>query len=121
MSAFGTIFTALFTGLFCHYVLHFDLLEGLLTGAVLGSTDAASVFSVLRSKNLSLKDSTDSLLEVESGSNDPAAYMLTIIRLTAMKQGLSSRLPLQILTLSLIHIFGHEKGFRCVFFFCHLR
>ena len=98
MSAFGTIFTALFTGLFCHYVLHFDLLEGLLTGAVLGSTDAASVFSVLRSKNLSLKDSTDSLLEVESGSNDPAAYMLTIILLTAMKQGVSSRLPLQILT-----------------------
>ncbi len=48
-------------------------------GAVLGSTDAASVFSVLRSKKLSLKNNTDSLLEVESGSNDPFAYMLTII------------------------------------------
>lgn len=111
MSAFGTIFTALFTGLFCHYVLHFGLLEGLLTGAVLGSTDAASVFSVLRSKNLSLKDSTDSLLEVESGSNDPAAYMLTIILLTAMKQGVSSRLPLQILTTAATQIlFGLAIG-----------
>lgn len=84
MSCAGTVITAVLTGVFCHLVLGFTLLEGLLTGAVLGSTDAASVFSVLRSRNLSLKYSTDSLLEVESGSNDPFAYMLTIILLSAM-------------------------------------
>ncbi|MGN0159658.1 MAG: potassium/proton antiporter [Brotaphodocola sp.] len=85
MSSFGTVLTALLTGLFCHLVLGFGLLEGLLTGAVLGSTDAASVFSVLRSKKLSLKYHTDSLLELESGSNDPFAYMLTLILLSAIK------------------------------------
>ncbi len=85
MSSFGTIMTALLTGLFCHLVLGFGLLEGLLTGAVLGSTDAASVFSVLRSQKLSLKHHTDSLLELESGSNDPFAYMLTLILLSAIQ------------------------------------
>ena len=79
LSSAGTIITALLTGLFCHLVLKFSMLEGMLTGAVLASTDAASVFSVLRSQKLSLKYNTDSLLEVESGSNDPFAYMLTII------------------------------------------
>ena len=85
LSSVGTVLTAVLTGLFCHFALGFGLLEGLLVGAVLGSTDAASVFSVLRSKKLSLKNNTDSLLEVESGSNDPFAYMLTIIILTMMQ------------------------------------
>lgn len=89
LSSAGTIITALLTGLFFHLVLGFTLLEGLLTGAVLGSTDAASVFSVLRSRRLSLRYNTDSLLELESGSNDPFAYMLTIILLSAMKGELS--------------------------------
>lgn len=47
--------------------------------AVLGSTDAASVFSILRQKKLNLKDRTAPLLEMESGSNDPIAYMLTLV------------------------------------------
>ena len=49
-----------------------------LLGALISSTDAASVFSILRSKKLNLKYNTASLLEVESGSNDPCAYMLTV-------------------------------------------
>ena len=84
LSSLGTVLTAAFTGLFCHYVLNFSLLEGLLIGAVLGSTDAASVFSILRSRKMSLKGGVDSILEVESGSNDPFAYMLTIVVLTVM-------------------------------------
>ena len=60
------------------------LLDSLLLGAVLSSTDAASVFSVLRSKKLGLRENTASLLEVESGSNDPCAYMLTLIVLSLM-------------------------------------
>ena len=55
MSTLGVIFTALLTGLFCHYALGMSWLEGLLTGSVVGSTDAASVFSILRSKKLNLK------------------------------------------------------------------
>ena len=49
LSSAGTMITALLTGIFCWIVLGFHPLEGLLTGAILGSTDAASVFSVLRS------------------------------------------------------------------------
>lgn len=52
---------------------------------MLSCTDAASVFSVLRSRRLSLKYNTDSMLEVESGSNDPWAYMLTTVILSLMK------------------------------------
>ena len=90
LSTLGVLFTAGLTGLFCHYVLKMELLTGLLVGAVLGSTDAASVFSILRSKRLNLKYGTASMLEIESGSNDPCAYMLTIIILSAMSGDLSS-------------------------------
>ncbi len=84
LSTLGVVGTALFTGLFCYFVLHFQFLESLLIGSVLGSTDAASVFSILRSRKLDLKDHTAPLLEVESGSNDPCSYMLTVIILTMM-------------------------------------
>lgn len=56
----------------------------MLTGSVISSTDAASVFSILRSKKLGLKENTASLLEMESGSNDPCSYMLTAIILSIM-------------------------------------
>ena len=85
LSSVGVVATALLTGLFCHYVLHFEFLEGMLVGAVLSSTDAASVFSVLRSKQLNLKYNTASILELESGSNDPWAYMLTLILLSMIR------------------------------------
>lgn len=87
MSSFGVIITAGLTGLFCYFVLGTNLLEGLLIGAVVGSTDAASVFSILRSQKLNLKGTLAPLLEIESGSNDPIAYMLTIIILTLMSNG----------------------------------
>lgn len=85
MSSLGVIITAGLTGLFCHLVIKTTLLEGLLIGAIVASTDAASVFAVLRAQKLNLKGSLASLLEVESGSNDPIAYMMTLIVLTMMK------------------------------------
>ncbi len=84
LSSVGVIATALLTGLFCYYALGFGLLESMLIGSVLSSTDAATVFSILRSQKLNLKDGTASLLEIESGSNDPWAYTLTIIILSLM-------------------------------------
>ena len=87
LSSVGTILTAGFVGLFCYFVLHFKMLESFLVGAVICSTDAASVFSILRSKKMNLKYSTASLLEVESGSNDPFSYMMTIVVLSLMKGG----------------------------------
>ena len=71
LSTAGVVLTAGLTGLFIHFVLGLSLLESLLTASVIGSTDAASVFGILRSKNLNLKEHTASLLEMESGSNDP--------------------------------------------------
>lgn len=84
LSTLGVILTAGITGIFCYFVLRFELLESMLIGAVISSTDAASVFSILRSKRLNLKHNTASLLEVESGSNDPCSYMLTVIILSLM-------------------------------------
>ena len=76
LSTVGVVFTALLTGVFCRFVLKLPWAESFLLGSVMSSTDAASVFSVLRSKRLNLKYNTASLLEMESGSNDPCSYML---------------------------------------------
>ena len=92
LSSLGVIFTSLLTGLFSHYILKLDWYSSLLIGSVLGSTDAASVFAILRSHKLNLKENTASLLEIESGSNDPFAYVLTIAFLTLSKGNLN--LPL---------------------------
>lgn len=78
LSTVGVVVTSALTGVFCHYVLDMEWVESFLTGSLIGSTDAASVFYILRSKKLNLKYNTASLLEVESGSNDPCAYMLTV-------------------------------------------
>ena len=82
LSSLGTVLTAFLVGTFCHCVLNIAILESFLIGSVISSTDAASVFSILRSKKLSLKYKTASMLELESGSNDPFSYMLTVIFLT---------------------------------------
>jgi cell volume regulation protein A len=79
LSSVGVIITAGVTGLFCFYVLKMEVYEALLMGSVIASTDAATVFNILRSKRLGLKYGTSSLLELESGSNDPWSYMLTVI------------------------------------------
>ena len=86
LSTAGVVFTAVFTALFCRFVLHISASESFLIGAVISSTDAASVFYILRSKKLNLKNNTASLLEAESGSNDPMSYMLTIIALSILEQ-----------------------------------
>ena len=82
LSTAGVVVTALLTGGAAHYLLGLGWQEGLLIGAVIASTDAASVFNVLRSKKLSLKNHTDSMLELESGSNDAISYMLTILMIS---------------------------------------
>lgn len=89
LSTVGVILTAVTTGAFCHFILKMDFWESMLIGSVISSTDAASVFSILRSKRLNLKNNTASMLEVESGSNDPCSYMLTVIILTIMSGELS--------------------------------
>lgn len=78
LSTFGVFLTAVIVGLFVTTVTSLSWLEGLLLGSIVSSTDAAVVFSILRSKSIALKGNLRPLLELESGSNDPMAYFLTI-------------------------------------------
>src|SRR4249920_1617601 len=79
LSTFGVLITAIAVGVFVHFVLAFTIWEGLLLGAIVSATDAAAVFSILRNKGIALKGNLRPILELESGSNDPMAYFLTII------------------------------------------
>ncbi len=78
LSTVGVVITAASLGILVHYLTDFTLYEGLLLGAIVSSTDAAAVFSILRASKLGLKYKLRPTLELESGSNDPMAYFLTI-------------------------------------------
>jgi cell volume regulation protein A len=84
LSTLGVAGTAALVAAFAHWALKLPWLESFLIGSVISSTDAASVFNILRSKKLALKEHTDSLLEIESGSNDPISYMLTTVAVGIM-------------------------------------
>lgn len=85
LSTVGVLITTILTGLFIYYIsgwnntnIYLPLTTSLLLAATMSSTDSASVFNLLRSQNMNLKHNLRPTLELESGSNDPMAYMLTI-------------------------------------------
>lgn len=90
LASVGVFLTAAVTALMVHFLLHWGWLESLLLGSVLGSTDAASVFFVLRARQLGLKENATSLLEMESGANDPCSNMMVAITLLLMQGRLSA-------------------------------
>lgn len=86
LSTIGVVLSALFTGLFIWFIsgmsftsIHLPLTTSLLLAATMSSTDSASVFAILRSQKMNLKHNLRPMLELESGSNDPMAFMLTIV------------------------------------------
>ena len=86
VSTLGVFITILCTGLFIYYAFGTriggagsSIMGCLLVAAVMSSTDSASVFSILRSNRLTLRENLGPMLELESGSNDPMAYVLTIL------------------------------------------
>lgn len=92
LATLGVFMTAMLTGVFIYYIsglfkVQLTMLESLLLASVMSSTDSASVFSILRSKRQGLKQNLRPLLELESGSNDPMAYILTIIIIQAITTG----------------------------------
>ncbi len=94
LSTVGVLLTTLFTGLFIWWLggfswtnIQFPLLTSLLLAATMSSTDSASVFAILRSQNINLKHRLRPMLELESGSNDPMAYMLTIVLIDLISFG----------------------------------
>ena len=113
LSTIGVFITALAVGLFVHFVLDFSLLEGLLLGSIVSSTDAAAVFSILRSKGIGLKGSLRPVLELESGSNDPMAYFLTITFTALIGSGdfnLSAFVPMLLRQFLIGGIMGYAMG-----------
>ena len=96
LSTVGVALTMFFLGSFAWFILGsfssfnvgfdgIDWVEGLLLGAIVSSTDAAAVFSIFKSSNLSLKGNLQPLLELESGSNDPMAVLLTTTLVEMLK------------------------------------
>jgi cell volume regulation protein A len=97
LSTLGVLLTAVSLGTFVWLVTDFTIYESMLLGSIVSSTDAAAVFSILRSKSLALRTNLRPTLELESGSNDPMAYVLTIAFLTLVvnqDQGLASVIPM---------------------------
>lgn len=78
LSTLGVFLTAVFLYLFAHYIIRLPFEISLLLSVIVSSTDAPAVFSILRSQNMHLKDNLKSLLEFESGSNDPMAVFLSM-------------------------------------------
>lgn len=94
LATVGVFITAVVVALFATYVLGFNWYAALLLGSIVSSTDAAAVFSVLRSKGVGLQGTLRPLLELESGSNDPMAIFLTTAVIGLMADPTSSVLQL---------------------------
>lgn len=99
LATLGVLITALLTGLFIFRLsgaewtnIHFSLISSLLLAATMSSTDSASVFGILGGRNIRLLENLRPMLELESGSNDPMAYMLTILLIgcTSLEDNLSA-------------------------------
>lgn len=110
LSSLGVMLTTIFTGGIIFFLSNFfttlpifTLPESMLLASIMSSTDSASVFSILRSKGVKLKGKIKPLLELESGSNDPMAFMLTTIFLKMVQDGDTGTLSF---ILSLIMQFG---------------
>lgn len=78
LSTLGVVIATALIGFFACVFLGFTWTEGCLLGATIASTDVAAVFTVLRSKNVSLKEGLAPLLELESALNDPMAVFLGV-------------------------------------------
>lgn len=113
LSTVGVVLTAGLVALVVWYFTHFTFLEAFLLGAIVSSTDAAAVFSILRSKSVSLKGQLRPTLELESGSNDPMAYFLTVSIISIIQspdKTLLSIVPLFFMQFSIGAIMGFGMG-----------
>lgn len=94
LSTVGVLATTALTGFFIYLIsgwqhteIGFSLMGSLLLAATMSSTDSASVFNILRTQRINLRHNLRPMLELESGSNDPMAYLLTIILIQCIQSG----------------------------------
>lgn len=88
LATLGVLLTAGLSGVAVYYLTDFTLKEALLFSAMVSSTDAAAVMSILGDSKL--KKDIKSVVEIESGSNDPMAYALILFLLSFFKEGEST-------------------------------
>ncbi|MDL2297410.1 potassium/proton antiporter, partial [Bacteroidales bacterium OttesenSCG-928-E04] len=118
LATVGVFLTAILTGLIVWWYLGMTMtsagigfLTSLLLASTMSSTDSASVFSILRSKGLHLKNNLRPMLELESGSNDPMAYILTITMIHLIQTNATPNFWIVAGTLMLQLIIGVVAGF----------
>lgn len=118
LSTAGVLLTTLLTGSFIFLLsewnrtnIELTLMASLLLAATMSSTDSASVFSLLRSQKMNLKENLRPMLELESGSNDPMAYMLTIVLIQIITSGSELSLALVGKDLLVQFLIGGSVGY----------
>lgn len=118
LSTLGVLLTALFTGIAIWWILgktyasaDISIVTSLLLAATMSSTDSASVFSIFRAKKMRIKNNLRPLLELESGSNDPMAYVLTITLISIIQSNADPNYLMAILMVLMQLIIGSIMGF----------
>ena len=117
LATLGVLLTAVGTGIILYLLLghrqgvSLGVMGCLLLASTMSSTDSASVFSILRGKGLNLKHNLRPTLELESGSNDPMAYVLTTTFISLVLQGGSPHYGAAVLTLVVQLVVGVLAGF----------
>lgn len=118
LSTVGVLMTTLLTGSFIYFLssltsmdFSLSLLTCMLLAATMSSTDSASVFNLLRSQKMNLKENLRPMLELESGSNDPMAYMLTIALIQVVASGSDLYIGAVVKDLLVQFFFGSVIGF----------
>lgn len=94
LSTVGVLLTTAITGIFVWWIsglswtsIHFALLPSMLLAATMSSTDSASVFGILGAQKMNLRHNLRPTLELESGSNDPMAYLITTMLVDVLVTG----------------------------------
>ncbi len=124
LATFGVVASMTVVGIFAVHFLAMSWINALLLGAIISSTDAAAVFSQLRSRQVTLKGGLNPLLELESGSNDPMAVFLTVSLILLIQHPDTSPWKLLLLFLQqmgLGALIGYGLGKAMVFLFNRLR
>jgi len=118
LSTLGVFITAIVTGFFAYRLsgmmfpsVGISLLTAMLLASTFSSTDSASVFGILRSRGLVLKHNLRPLLELESGSNDPMAYMLTVMFIGLIRSGTNPNIGMLILNIVVQLFVGAGMGY----------